>query len=73
MNSGPLPLQPPIKFGADCELDPNSYELRRSGRVLKLERIPVEILLLLVESRGQLVTRDEIVGQGRFPRHRQQH
>ncbi len=61
MESGPLPLERPIKFGADCELDPASYELRRSGRVLKLERIPAEILLLLVERRSQLVTRDEIV------------
>ena len=60
MNPGPLPLQRPIRFGADCELDPASYELRRSGRVLKLERIPAEILLLLVERRGELVTRDEI-------------
>jgi len=58
---GPLPLQRPIKIGADYELDPASYELRRPGRVLKLERIPAEILLLLVERRGQLVTRDEIV------------
>lgn len=61
VNSGPLPLERPIKFGGDCELDPASYELRRPGRVLKLERIPAEILLLLVERRGQLVTRDEIV------------
>jgi TolB-like protein/DNA-binding winged helix-turn-helix (wHTH) protein/Tfp pilus assembly protein PilF len=60
VESGPLPLERPIRFGADCELDPNSYELRRSGRVLKLERIPTEILLFLVERRGQLVTRDEI-------------
>ncbi len=61
MESGPLPLERPIKFAADCELDPASYELRRSGRVLKLERIPAEILLLLLERRGQLVTRDEMV------------
>lgn len=61
MDSGPLPVERPIKFGADCELDPASYELRRSGRVLKLERIPTQILLFLVERRGQLVTRDEIV------------
>ncbi|HUI84300.1 MAG TPA: winged helix-turn-helix domain-containing protein [Candidatus Binatia bacterium] len=61
MESGPLPVERAIKVGADCELDPASYELRRSGRVLKLERIPAEILLLLVERRGLLVTRDEIV------------
>jgi TolB-like protein/DNA-binding winged helix-turn-helix (wHTH) protein len=61
VNSGALPRQRTIKFGTDCELDPASYELRRYGRVLKLERIPFEILLLLVERSGQLVTRDEIV------------
>ncbi len=61
MTSGPLPLQRPIKFGPDCEFDPASYEFRRTGRVLKLERIPAEILLLLVERRGELVIRDEIV------------
>jgi TolB-like protein/DNA-binding winged helix-turn-helix (wHTH) protein/Tfp pilus assembly protein PilF len=61
VNSAALPLRRPIKFGTDCELDPATYELRRSGRVLKLERIPTEILLLLVERPGQLVTRAEIV------------
>jgi DNA-binding winged helix-turn-helix (wHTH) protein len=37
------------------------YELRRSGRVVKLERIPMELLLLLVVRKGELVTRDQIV------------
>ena len=37
------------------------YELRRSGRSLKIERIPMEILLLLVQQRGQLVSREQIV------------
>ena len=32
-----------------------------TGRVLKLERIPMELLLLLIEERGQLVTRDQII------------
>jgi serine/threonine protein kinase len=50
-----------IRFGDDFELDPRSYELRRSGQSLKLERIPTELLLLLVEQRGQLVTRDQII------------
>jgi TolB-like protein/DNA-binding winged helix-turn-helix (wHTH) protein/Tfp pilus assembly protein PilF len=48
-------------FGDDFELDPESYTLRRSGRLLKLERIPMEILLLLVEQQGQLVSREQIV------------
>jgi TolB-like protein/DNA-binding winged helix-turn-helix (wHTH) protein/Tfp pilus assembly protein PilF len=49
-----------LKFG-DFELDVAGYELRRSGRAVKLERIPMELLLLLVDRRGQLVTRDEIL------------
>jgi eukaryotic-like serine/threonine-protein kinase len=50
-----------VKIGGDLELDPRAYELRRSGRRLKLERIPMELLLLLVERRGELVTREEII------------
>ncbi len=45
----------------DFELDLRAYQLRRSGRTLKLERIPMEVLFLLVERRGQLVTREEII------------
>ena len=50
-----------IRFGGDFELDTRAYELRRSGRPLRLERIPMEVLLLLIERKGQLVTREEIV------------
>jgi len=57
----PARIPRPLRFGQIFELDPRAYELRRSGRPLKLERIPMEILLLLVERKGQLVTRDEIV------------
>jgi class 3 adenylate cyclase len=45
----------------DFELDGAAFELRRAGRVLHLERIPMELLLLLVERWGELVTRDEIL------------
>ena len=45
----------------DVELDAQRYSLRRSGRNLKLERIPMELLLYLVERRGLLVTREEII------------
>lgn len=59
-----------IRFGDDFELDRAAYQLRRSGHALKLERIPMEILLLLTERRGQLVTREQIVeriwGKDRF-------
>jgi len=50
-----------VKLGDDFELDPRAYELRRAGRSLKLERIPMELLLLLVEQHGQLVTRERII------------
>jgi len=45
----------------DFELDLRSYQVRRSSRTLRLERIPMEVLFLLVERRGQLVTREEII------------
>jgi TolB-like protein/DNA-binding winged helix-turn-helix (wHTH) protein/Flp pilus assembly protein TadD len=50
-----------LRFGEHFDLDPGAYQLRRSGQSLKLERIPMEILLLLTEHRGQLVTREQIV------------
>jgi tetratricopeptide (TPR) repeat protein len=50
-----------IKLGDQFELDLGAYELRRAGHSLKLGRIPMELLLFLVEQRGQLVTREQIV------------
>jgi TolB-like protein/DNA-binding winged helix-turn-helix (wHTH) protein/Tfp pilus assembly protein PilF len=52
-----------IQFAKDFEIDIPCYQLRRSGRVLKLERIPMEILLLLIERQGEIVTRKEIVAR----------
>src|SRR5215469_11743120 len=51
---------PAVKFG-DFELDQAAFELRRKGHPVRLERLPLELLLLLVSRRGELVTRDEIV------------
>ncbi len=45
----------------DFELDRTACELRRAGRVVRLQRIPMELLFLLVERRGGLVTREEIL------------
>jgi eukaryotic-like serine/threonine-protein kinase len=42
------------------ELDLARYELRRNGKRLHLARIPMELLILLVEGRGRLITREEI-------------
>jgi DNA-binding winged helix-turn-helix (wHTH) protein/Tol biopolymer transport system component len=56
----PLRARRTIALGEGFELDPRSYQLWRAGRLVKLERIPMEILLLLVERSGELVTREEI-------------
>ncbi len=45
----------------DFELDLGSFELRRAGRLVKLERIPLQLLFLLAENRDRLVTREEIL------------
>jgi len=37
------------------------FRLRRNGRTLKLERIPMELLILPLERQGSVVTRQEIV------------
>ena len=70
MATVPVKIQDPIRFGDGVELDAQSYKLRRAGRVLKLERIPLEILLLLIEQRGQIIAREQIVervwGKGAF-------
>jgi DNA-binding winged helix-turn-helix (wHTH) protein/tetratricopeptide (TPR) repeat protein len=52
-----------MRFGDGLELDRGAYELRRAGRALRLERIPMEILFLLIEQRGQLVSREDIIGR----------
>lgn len=42
-------------------LDVAAYELRWRDRSVRLERRPMELLIWLVERRGELITRDEIV------------
>jgi TolB-like protein/DNA-binding winged helix-turn-helix (wHTH) protein/tetratricopeptide (TPR) repeat protein len=49
-----------LRFG-DFELDLGAYELRRAGASVRLERRPMDLLILLVQRRGQLVSRAEIV------------
>jgi serine/threonine protein kinase/DNA-binding winged helix-turn-helix (wHTH) protein len=61
VSSEPIRITEPLKFGENFELDVRAYELRRSGLAIKLERIPMELLVLLVEMRGQLVTRNQII------------
>src|SRR5215469_12896535 len=51
-----------IRF-ADFELERAAYQLRHQGRTIQIERLPLELLFLLAERSGQLVTRDEIYQQ----------
>jgi Predicted integral membrane protein len=48
-----------IRFD-DYELDRRSGELRRNGVLVKLQEQPFQILQLLVERPGEVVTRDEL-------------
>ena len=52
---------PRFRFGEGYELDLGAYELRRDGHALKLPHIPMEVLLLLIEQRGNVVTRHQII------------
>jgi TolB-like protein/DNA-binding winged helix-turn-helix (wHTH) protein/Tfp pilus assembly protein PilF len=51
--------QPNFRF-EEFELNVDSYELRRSGTPVKVERIPMELLLLLLQNPGKLVRREVI-------------
>jgi Tol biopolymer transport system component/DNA-binding winged helix-turn-helix (wHTH) protein len=48
-----------LTFG-EFELDPARYELRKRGRRVKLQRIPMELLLRLAERPGELVLRSSL-------------
>ena len=43
-------------------LTPKQYELTRAGRRVHLEKIPFDLLVLLVEHRDELLSRDAITG-----------
>lgn len=49
-----------VKFDK-FELDCKRYELLRAGRRIKLEKLPMELLILLAEKNGHVVNRQEIV------------
>jgi TolB-like protein/DNA-binding winged helix-turn-helix (wHTH) protein/Flp pilus assembly protein TadD len=51
-----------FKFG-DFELDVVGCELRRLGRRVKLGRQAMDVLILLVQQRGELVARSDIVAR----------
>jgi TolB-like protein/DNA-binding winged helix-turn-helix (wHTH) protein len=54
-----LPL---LRFG-EFELDRTGRELRRSGQRIRLQIQPLEVLALLLERAGQIVTRDDLRGR----------
>jgi len=59
--SGGMPtVRETIRFG-QFELDVGGYELRRQGRPVRLERRPMDLLILLVSRPRELVSRAEIV------------
>jgi TolB-like protein/DNA-binding winged helix-turn-helix (wHTH) protein/Flp pilus assembly protein TadD len=70
LSSKPAGVPDSIRFGDDFELDVRAYQLRSGGIPLKLKPMPMELLLFLVERRGELVTREQIVekiwGKGVF-------
>jgi DNA-binding response OmpR family regulator len=53
------------------DLDLKRYQLRRGDTVLRLEKIPMEMLIFLVEHKDRLVSREEIIeriwGKDVFP------
>ena len=48
-----------IRFD-DFELDYGRFQLCRSGIPVRIEGLPLQLLMFLVEKRGQLVTREQI-------------
>jgi TolB-like protein/DNA-binding winged helix-turn-helix (wHTH) protein/tetratricopeptide (TPR) repeat protein len=45
---------------ADFTLDRSRYQLRRGERLLRLEKLPMDLLIFLAERPGELVSRDQI-------------
>src|SRR6266496_593330 len=54
-------MRPAKGVVGEVELDLGRYELRRSGRRVKLEKKPMELLMFLVGRRGQMVSREDII------------
>jgi len=57
----PLPSQTPrlLRFGV-FEVDPRARELRKSGLRIKLQDQPLQVLVMLLEHPGEMVTREEL-------------
>jgi TolB-like protein/DNA-binding winged helix-turn-helix (wHTH) protein/Flp pilus assembly protein TadD len=48
-----------VRFGV-FEVDPQAGELRKQGRKIKLQEQPFQILVLLLDHRGQVVSREDL-------------
>jgi DNA-binding winged helix-turn-helix (wHTH) protein len=59
-----LPEKPDkkVRFG-DFELDYGRFQFLRCGQTVRLEGLPLQLLMFLVEKRGQLVTREQIAAE----------
>jgi DNA-binding winged helix-turn-helix (wHTH) protein len=55
-------LDKTFRFG-EFEADPERHQLSCFGRRIKLERIPLELLFLLLEQQGRVVTREQIAAR----------
>ena len=55
-----MPPRETYRFG-EFELNLNTYELRRGERPIHMERRPMDLLVLMLQRPGELITRDEIV------------
>jgi DNA-binding winged helix-turn-helix (wHTH) protein len=55
-------LEKKVRFD-DYQLDYGRFQLCRRGIPIRLEGLPLQLLMFLVENRGQLVTREQISGE----------
>ncbi len=53
------PVPPTLRFGV-FELDPRAGELRKKGIKIRLQGQPVDILALLLQRPGEIITREEL-------------
>src|SRR5438105_13162327 len=70
MSGGSFSAQVGVFVFGEFELDAQCYQLRRRGVAIRLENVTLQLLLLLVEKTGQVVSRKEIAerlwGEGVF-------
>jgi DNA-binding winged helix-turn-helix (wHTH) protein len=55
-------LEKKVRF-SEFELDFSRFQLSRSGHPVRLEGLPLQLLMFLIENRRQLVTREQIADE----------